>query len=167
LEAPFKKKKGCFICEVAGAFDVLIDGPGGLSIDEGWWKKDDEAFQYQLDTYCKFCGAPVPHEPVEITEDVEEVSISNIKNLEKCQSPKLKQNRVIIVDRQYDNRSIKKMTENWKPWEHFGEKGRGKHVLLRYGLVDSLTLIRKLYKQNRKKRINRKLDGALSLLKKK
>ena len=32
--------KGAFFCEIAGALDMLFDGPGGWKIEPGWWKRE-------------------------------------------------------------------------------------------------------------------------------
>jgi len=47
--------KGAFFCEVAGALDMLFDGPGGWLIEEGWWEKEPKDFGSQLQ-WCELCG---------------------------------------------------------------------------------------------------------------
>lgn len=46
--------KGAFFCEMAGALDMLFDGPGGWKVDSDWWKNTDYSEQ---EKWCKICGA--------------------------------------------------------------------------------------------------------------
>jgi hypothetical protein len=45
---------GIRFCEVAGALDMLYDGPGGWDIKPYWWERDDYSDQQK---WCKVCGA--------------------------------------------------------------------------------------------------------------
>jgi hypothetical protein len=47
--------KGAFFCEVAGAMDMLLDGPGGWPVEYGWWRRPVEEFGNQLN-WCELCG---------------------------------------------------------------------------------------------------------------
>ncbi len=47
--------KGAFFCEVAGALDMLFDGPGGWPIEPGWWKRTPKDFGDQLQ-WCELCS---------------------------------------------------------------------------------------------------------------
>ena len=51
--------KGGF-CEVAASLDYLLDGPGGVPIEKGWWKQSLDAFKNQMATSCRKCSAPIP-----------------------------------------------------------------------------------------------------------
>lgn len=55
--------KGAFFCEVAGALDMLLDGPGGWPIEKGWWKRTPDQFGDQL-KWCEMCSfcLPVPYQ---------------------------------------------------------------------------------------------------------
>lgn len=46
--------KGAFFCEMAGALDLLFDGPGGWDVKPDWWKRVDYSDQKH---WCKICGA--------------------------------------------------------------------------------------------------------------
>ena len=65
--------KGAFFCEVAGALDLLFDGPGGWPVEAGWWRRKPEDFGGQL-RWCEFCSAclPVPHRRA--NEGIDDVS---------------------------------------------------------------------------------------------
>ena len=58
--APVINSKGAFFCEIAGGFDVILDGPGGYPVEPGWWDKTPEEFADQRNRYCYKCGMPVP-----------------------------------------------------------------------------------------------------------
>ena len=49
-----------FFCEVAASLDYLLDGPGGVPIEKGWWKQSLDAFKNQMATSCRKCSAPIP-----------------------------------------------------------------------------------------------------------
>ena len=44
-----------FFCEVAGALDMLFDGPGGWKVEPGWWKKEPKDFADQSH-WCELCS---------------------------------------------------------------------------------------------------------------
>lgn len=62
--------KGAFFCEVAGALDMLLDGPGGWPVENGWWQRSPEDFKDQLH-WCELCSAclPVPENVSHLHED--------------------------------------------------------------------------------------------------
>jgi hypothetical protein len=47
--------KGAFFCEIAGAMDMLFDGPGGWKIEAGWWNRTPKEFGDQLN-WCEMCS---------------------------------------------------------------------------------------------------------------
>jgi len=47
--------KGAFFCEIAGALDMLFDGPGGWPIEAGWWQRTPKEFGDQLN-WCEMCS---------------------------------------------------------------------------------------------------------------
>lgn len=53
--------KGAFFCEVAGALDMLFNGPGGWEVTKDWWKREPKDFGDQLH-WCELCscGYDVP-----------------------------------------------------------------------------------------------------------
>lgn len=65
--------KGAFFCEIAGALDMLFDGPGGWPIESGWWKKTPEEFGDQLH-WCELCGLACNTFMRDANEEVYDVS---------------------------------------------------------------------------------------------
>ena len=94
--------KGAFFCEIAGALDMLFDGPGGWKIEPGWWKRKPEDFADQLH-WCEICGFALEGRTFtrDSQEETDDVSPTVYELLEKIDSPKLKSghiNRVQIED---------------------------------------------------------------------
>lgn len=90
--------KGAFFCEIAGALDMLFDGPGGWKIEPDWWKRKPEEFADQLH-WCEFCGFAL--EGLTFTrdsqEEVDDVSPSLYERLKNTSSPKLKAGKINLV----------------------------------------------------------------------
>ena len=134
--------KGSFFCEIAAAMDVLFEGPGGHPVTRGWWDKDPEAFQDQIDRYCYHCGACVPYFPVTLKErDV--ASVSNFLRLKEVGSPKLEKNGIRIHDEQLSQQQLEKFALQWQPWNHLGlmaKDGEGKTEYDLYGKLYGYSL---------------------------
>ncbi len=126
--------KGCFSCEIAGAFDALYNGPGGHPIEKGWWAKGHEHFKEQMKRYCFQCGAALPQPVVTIKNNKDHVSISNFRVLEKLRTPKFQKNRVLLVEKKYSVQDVKKIAETWEPWRNLGEEGPNKNSLGRLAM---------------------------------
>lgn len=88
--------KGAFFCEVAGALDMLFDGPGGWKIEPGWWKRTPDEFSDQLH-WCEICGGALFNRGRLSSEEMDDVSPTLIKMLEKCGSPKLQRGKVCLI----------------------------------------------------------------------
>jgi hypothetical protein len=88
--------KGAFFCEVAGALDMLFDGPGGWPIEPGWWKRKPQDFGDQLD-WCEICGAALCNKGRPACESVDDVSPALYSMLKRAGSPKLKQGKVCVI----------------------------------------------------------------------
>jgi hypothetical protein len=88
--------KGAFFCEVAGALDMLFDGPGGWPVEPGWWKREPEEFGEQL-KWCELCGAALRTKGRLSSEEIDDVSPTLYEMLEKAGSPKLRQGRVALL----------------------------------------------------------------------
>ena len=71
--------KGGFFCEVAAAQDHLFDGPGGYSLEKGWWNKTPADFQDQVKKYCENCSAAIPMPRPKANDHVDYISPSNKK----------------------------------------------------------------------------------------
>ena len=131
--------KGCFICEIAGAFDTLYNGPGGHPITKGWWLKSNDFFNDQLERYCYQCGAALPQTAVTNNSQKDLVSISNFQKLEKLKTPKFRNNRILLFSKNYSTQEIKNISIGWKPWQNKGIEGE-KDILKQYGAKDSYLL---------------------------
>lgn len=89
--------KGAFFCEVAGALDMLFDGPGGWKIEPGWWKREPKDFGYQLQ-WCEICGGAIFNEGRISNEEIDDVSPLLYEMLNNVGSPKVKRNMINILD---------------------------------------------------------------------
>lgn len=81
--------KGAFFCEIAGALDMLFDGPGGWTIEPGWWKRKPEEFGDQLH-WCELCGFALHTFMRDAGEEVDDVSPTLYEMLKKVDSPRLR-----------------------------------------------------------------------------
>jgi len=88
--------KGAFFCEIAGALDMLFDGPGGWPIEPGWWKRKPEEFGDQLH-WCEICGFALDTFMRDAEEEIDDVSPTLYEMLKKIDSPRLKQGRINLV----------------------------------------------------------------------
>lgn len=88
--------KGCFFCEIAGALDMLFDGPGGWPIEGEWWKRRPDEFGEQL-KWCEICGFALNTFMRDAEEETDDVSISLYHMLEKIDSPRLKRDKTNII----------------------------------------------------------------------
>ncbi len=90
--------KGAFFCEVAGALDMLFDGPGGWKIEPGWWKRTPEEFEDQLH-WCEICGFALEGRTFtrDSQEETDDVSPSVFEMLKQTASPKLRSGHINLV----------------------------------------------------------------------
>lgn len=90
--------KGAFFCEVAGALDMLFDGPGGWKIESGWWKRKPEDFADQLH-WCELCGFALEGRTFtrDSQEETDDVSWKLFEMLKTTGSPKLKSGHINLV----------------------------------------------------------------------
>ncbi len=89
--------KGCFFCEVAGALDMLYDGPGGLPLENGWWKKDISEFKEQFH-WCEYCGIPLKTFARDAREQVTDISKTDYKLLKNIDTVRFDNNAFNILD---------------------------------------------------------------------
>lgn len=87
--------KGAFFCEIAGALDMLFDGPGGWKIEPGWWKRKPEDFADQLH-WCELCGFALEGRTFtrDSQEETDDVSPRLYEMLQGTGSPKLKSGHI-------------------------------------------------------------------------
>jgi len=89
--------KGAFFCEIAGALDILFDGPGGWKIEPGWWKRTPDQFGDQL-KWCELCGIALNTFTRDANEEVDDMSAWWYETLSGLGSPKVKKDLVNILD---------------------------------------------------------------------
>ncbi len=87
--------KGAFFGEVAGALDMLFDGPGGWKVEPGWWKRKPEEFGEQL-KWCEMCSGCLDAPKRISSEDIDDVTPEIYERLKALDSPKLKKGRVEV-----------------------------------------------------------------------
>lgn len=89
--------KGAFFCEIAGALDMLFDGPGGWKIEPGWWKRTPDQFGDQLN-WCELCGIAFSSFTRDANEEIDDMSAWYYDALSKIESPKLSKGLYNILD---------------------------------------------------------------------
>ncbi|MCM1216740.1 MAG: hypothetical protein NC331_05325 [Lachnospiraceae bacterium] len=92
--------KGCFFCEVAAALDFMYNGPGGLPVEKGWWKRPIEDFAEQFQ-WCEYCGIPLETFARDAREGIDDISDTNYAVMSAMDNVRLvdqKINRVEIKD---------------------------------------------------------------------
>lgn len=89
--------KGAFFCEVAGALDMLFDGPGGWDIEPGWWKRTPDQFGDQL-YWCELCGLALETFTRDANEEVDDVSPDIYEKLKVAGSRKVGTKHIHVVD---------------------------------------------------------------------
>ncbi|WP_455387476.1 hypothetical protein [Petrachloros mirabilis] len=99
--------KGFFFCEVAGAWDLLLDGPGGLPVEPGCWRRPLADFQGQIDRWCSRCGVPMNLLGRLDEERIDDISPSNLIAL--GDSPRIQDGQYLL----YSGRAVDE-----KPWEY-------------------------------------------------
>lgn len=130
--------KGCYFCEIAAAMDMLFDGPGGHPIEPGWWRRDPAQFDEQIARYCHRCGAPVPFPAVQVSHQTEQASVTNYNDLRNLNTPKFRQDRVVLVDKTFSRSQLQQWAQDWRPWDHLGVEGRTKDHSELYGPITRL-----------------------------
>lgn len=87
--------KGAFFCEVAGALDMLFDGPGGWKVEPGWWKRTPEEFYDQLH-WCELCSGCLDV-PKRLSNDgKDDISEGIAEKLISIGSPKMEKGLYVI-----------------------------------------------------------------------
>jgi hypothetical protein len=122
--------KGFFFCEVAGHFDRVFGGPGGLPFEpdvwegELWFEPDESGvprpqgkFAEQILRACERCGACLHLAGRRDLENTDDVSPSNLVELERIGSPRLKAGGVEVYDINvsYEQREVR---QGWQPMEY-------------------------------------------------
>lgn len=119
--------KGAFFCEIAGALDMLFDGPGGWNVEPGWWKRTPEEFGDQLQ-WCEICGFAIDTFMRNAEEEVDDVSPTLYHMLQKIESPRVEKgkiNQVVIVNGSIadESKADGKPFAPWQPYiEHYEDR---------------------------------------------
>jgi hypothetical protein len=108
--------KGFFFCEVAAAMDMIFDGPGGLPVTPDCWKHDLLAYREQIERWCPMCGAAVPLQGRRDSDEIDDISPSNLNALMNVNSP-----RVAACD--YDLCTHADCPQDWRPQQY--KRGNG------------------------------------------
>jgi hypothetical protein len=118
--------KGAFFCEVAGALDTLLGGPGGWPIEPGWWRRQPRDFGSQLE-WCELCSACLPVPSVRANSGVDLLTRGSLKILKGAGSPKVKNsdNYIIVNTKKL---KIKKGKENSSCEPYLGGEGQAGRV---------------------------------------
>jgi predicted O-linked N-acetylglucosamine transferase (SPINDLY family) len=90
--------KGGFFCEIAGALDMVLGGPGGWKVEPGWWKKTPKDYTAQMERYCRNCGAAFPLKPRMDTDGIDDLSESLLEKLKQRNSPKVRKGSYRVYD---------------------------------------------------------------------
>jgi hypothetical protein len=90
---------GVFPCEVMAARAVVLGGPSGLPVEKGWWKRPFGDWAYQIQQLCPKCSVclPVPNK-IPDNQDYDTISPCWLKELEKANSPRTKQEKYRIYN---------------------------------------------------------------------
>lgn len=96
--SPLITHRGAYFCEVAATFDNLFNGPGGLPLEPGWWRRDLADVRYQRDFSCRFCSLPLAVEPLPDSIGSDWVSPGNAARLREAQSPLALEGKLTLVD---------------------------------------------------------------------
>lgn len=87
--------KGAFFCEVAGALDMLFDGPGGWKIEPGWWKREPKNFGKQLE-WCELCGGCLDVPKRLSNDERDDVTPGMMVRLKRIGSPKALAGKCVV-----------------------------------------------------------------------
>ena len=79
--------KGAFFCEVAGALDMLFNGPGGWKIEKGWYEREPKDFGEQLN-WCEMCSGCLDVPKRVSNDELDDVTPQMFGRLQSIGSPK-------------------------------------------------------------------------------
>jgi hypothetical protein len=113
---PNVSPKGGFFCEVAGALDLLFDGPGGYdATDPDWWKKTPNDFVDQVERYCGKCGMALPIQTEPISTKKEKITPGLLKEFKSKNLRRTSDEDVEVFDKKVEKKDF---PLNWEPWEN-------------------------------------------------
>lgn len=100
--------QGYFFCEVAACMDTVFDGPGGLPVEPGCWRRPLSDFREQIDRWCRHCGIPLNLKGRLDAENRDDISPSNLARLRA--SPRVRGGKNVL----YDPANHETTTEPWR-----------------------------------------------------
>lgn len=109
--------KGAFFCEIAAAWDLILDGPGGFPIEPGWWQRSPEEIRAQLEPWCRYCGMALPLEREFHASVKEKMSPGNLALFREHRLPAATDKDVEIFDRKLSPEDIEQIRARWHPSE--------------------------------------------------
>jgi len=98
--SPAITPRGLYFCEVASSLCEVMNGPAGLEVDPGCWRRPLDDFRYQVEWCCPKCAfglydrdkgemaAPGLQHRLD-ADEVDDVSESNLERLRSCGSPRV------------------------------------------------------------------------------
>lgn len=123
--------KGYFFCEVAGHFDMIFQGPGGLPLEPNVWKGDlsfepdgsgarrpKGKFAEQIERWCSRCGACVPMRARRDHEDTDDVSPSNLIPLQALRSPRIANGDYVATEDGHELLLNAADKAKWQPYRY-------------------------------------------------
>lgn len=110
--------KGAFFCEIAGALDILFDGPGGWPIEQGWWKRTPKEFGDQLQ-WCEICGICIDTFTRDANDETDDMSPWYYEQLNRMESPKVKKEGMANVLKITDGKIEEESRTNAKQVRHY------------------------------------------------
>lgn len=135
--------KGAFFCEIAASLDILFDGPGGIPIEPGWWKKEPEEFnQYN---WCELCGIALAQFTRNANDEIDDMSQYLYEKLKSIDSPKIKNGKYHIIkfDKNgkviRDDEQLKEIREA-KYWDDFSDRLDTNNKVLNPKAIDGLVI---------------------------
>lgn len=107
--------KGAYFCEVAGMLDYTFEGGIGWDVakEPEWWKKQIPEYKDQIAWACKKCGCQLPLRPRRSTDEVDDVSESNLERLIAAGSPKVKKGKYELFTEGLDTAQARSNTWYW------------------------------------------------------
>ena len=108
--SPSITPKGCYRCEVMGAFDMILGYNLGLPIEKGWWNKPISAFQKQISTFCPLCSICIPLKPRRDRDHKDDITASNLELFKN--SPRIKSGQYVL----FDEKKFKISDVNFEKW---------------------------------------------------
>ena len=97
--SPSITPKGCYRCEVMGAFDMALNYNLGLPIEPGWWNRPLSDFQKQINTFCEICSASIPLKPRTDREQKDDISRSNLDLFKNA--ARIKNGKYVLFDEKH------------------------------------------------------------------